>query len=356
MIKVFLFILGFGLLLGATYTSSENTVETTWEQYQSPEEAGWSTEKLNKAKEYYRTLDSTAALAIYNGKILFSWGDITSSTNAHSVRKSFLNALYGIDLSDNGDQFLEQTLAELSIDDRQSLSDEEKQATVYDLLSSRSAVYHPAGEESLHMKRSRPKRGSHSPGSYYYYNNWDFNVLGTIYNHETNSDLFIQFKEKIADRIGMEDFDLRNTTYKFDSNSYHPSYLFRVSARDMARFGQLYLQDGMWNSEQIIPKEWIKTSTTLHAPVPSNNTYGYGLLWWVAEEGPYKDLGLYSAVGRYGQSIDIIPEKNLVFVHRVNSNRAGFKFLNKKVSQAERLQLLSMILAAKEQDINETET
>lgn len=72
-------------------------------------------------------------------------------------------------------------MAELGIDDNEPrLTDEEKRATVHDLLKARSGVYHPALYETARMKEKRPPRHSHASGTFWYYNNWDFNVLGTI--------------------------------------------------------------------------------------------------------------------------------------------------------------------------------
>nr|WP_246596196.1 serine hydrolase [Bacillus alkalicola] len=331
-----------GIALGAnTFFSSE----TTWEVHETPEEAGWSSEKLRQARRYYDSLHSTAAMAVYNGKVLFAWGDVTKNTNAHSIRKSFLNSLYGIHVEEDHIQ-LEDTLEKLGIYDFPDLTYEEKQAKVKHLLSSQSGVFHKAGEESWTMRRNRPLPGTHPPGSYFYYNNWDFNVLGTVFNQETEKDLFEEFKKQIANPIGMEDFSLDHTQYKYEvRRSIHPSYLFQVSARDMARFGQLFLQNGEWDGEQIIPESWIEESLKVHADVPGNNVYDYGYLWWVATSGPFSDLGMYSAVGRYGQSIDIIPELNLVFVHRVDSTSSTLG-LRRSVAQAQRLRLLEMVIDA----------
>jgi CubicO group peptidase (beta-lactamase class C family) len=322
-------------------------MSSSWLQYKDPEEAGWSTEKLKEAESYYKSLDSTAAMAIYNGKVLFAWGDIDKNTSIHSVRKSLLSGLYGIH-AEQGTIDINSTLEDLNINDFSSLSMKEKQATIEHLLTSSSGIYHRAGEESYHMRRSRPSRGSHLPGDYFYYNNWDFNVLGTIFNQETETDLFTEFSKKIAIPLGMEDFDLENMQYKFErGRSQHPSYLFKMSARDLARYGQLYLQKGKWDDEQIIPEKWIEESTKLQAPVPRNSVYGYGYLWWVADSTWYEDKEMYSAVGRRGQSIDIIPEENLVFVHRVNTDVHPLRLFMREVHQSDRLKLLEKVLDAK---------
>ena len=336
------------LIIGFIFTSfaTKKETETTWKKYDTPEEAGWSADKLREARQYYNSLNSTAAIGIYKGKVLFEWGDVSQNTNAHSVRKSLLSALFGIH-EEEGTVNLDETLDELNIDDDAQLSDVERQATIEDLLTSRSGVFLPAGEESRDMINRRPPRESHQSGTYFYYNNWDFNTLGTIFNRQTDSDIFEEFKEKIAIPLGMEDFNLNNTMYRMEAGrSSHPSYLFSMSARDMARFGQLYLQNGKWEGEQIIPEHWIERSTLPHAET-NNTVYDYGYLWWVASDNPLGDSGLFSAVGRHGQSIDVIREKDFVFVHRVDSSKTSVRFLYQGVNQRQRLRLLELILDSK---------
>jgi len=133
-------------------------------------------------------------------------GDVSRKVNVRSVRKSFLSALYGVAI-ERGQIKLESTLAQLGIDDTApSLAPEEKQATVRQLLMARSGVYHPAGYETQDQKLMRPPRGAHPPGTFWYYNNWDFNALGTIYQKQTGSDIFDSFDKVIARPIGMQDF------------------------------------------------------------------------------------------------------------------------------------------------------
>lgn len=86
-----------------------------------------------------------------------------------------------------------------------------------------------------------------------------------------------------------------------------------LRTRDYAKFGQLFLQDGEWNGKQVLPAEWVRDSTTNHAPVfhPERGT-GYGYQWWVPmpQTGPHK--GDFFAVGIYGQYIYVNPAANIV--------------------------------------------
>jgi len=75
---------------------------------------------------------------------------------------------------------------------------------------SRSGIYHAAAYEAPDAKAKRPRRGSHPPGTFWYYNNWDFNVLGFIYQKLANNNIFQAFEKQIARPIGMEDFTADN--------------------------------------------------------------------------------------------------------------------------------------------------
>jgi CubicO group peptidase (beta-lactamase class C family) len=133
-------------------------------------------------------------MASYNGQVFFSWGNVSQNYWSHSIRKAFLNSIFGIYV-ENGTINLDDSMQDLSIDDiPPSLTSQEKQAKVRHLLQSRSGVYHPAAAEAQIMKDTRPQRGSHPPGTFYYYNNCDFNVLGTIFEQESDTKIFEEFK------------------------------------------------------------------------------------------------------------------------------------------------------------------
>jgi CubicO group peptidase (beta-lactamase class C family) len=280
-------------------------------QYSFPVAQGWSFEKLSRALLYAREIGSTAVIVLHDGKVVLEWGQTTLRIKSHSVRKSLLSALYGISV-EKGFIDLNSTMAELGIDDRPPvLSEEEKQATILDLLKARSGIYHEAAAESENMRRRRPSRGAFAPSEHWYYNNWDFNALGTIFERQTNLTIGQAFKEWIAEPIGMQDFRVEDVHYWWETVSLHPSYPFWISARDLARFGQLYLQMGRWEDQQVIPKSWIEDSI-----IPYSQTYnegGYGYMWWIHPSGSYY------AEGYMGQFVVIIPELKLVVVNRVFS-------------------------------------
>jgi CubicO group peptidase (beta-lactamase class C family) len=275
-----------------------------------PAAAGWSRERLNAALAYAGTLRPTGLMIVQDGRAVAEWGDVRRKVNVASVRKSLLGALFGIAVAE-GRIGLDDTLAAMGVDDKPpALTAAEKQATVRDLLTARSGVYHPAAYETADIKRKRPARGSHAPGTYWFYNNWDFNALGTIYRERTGEDIFESFARRIARPIGMEDFSAKDGAYVLDASSVHPAYPFSLSARDAARFGQLFLDGGTWHGRQVVPAAWVQESTTAYSHT-KRGSLGYGYLWWVLNPETFGP-GAILASGYGGQMIAVVPARRLV--------------------------------------------
>ncbi|NTJ35846.1 serine hydrolase [Agrobacterium rhizogenes] len=294
-------------------------------QSSDPASAGWSVDRLKAAQDYAATLKPTAVMVVQDGRVIASWGDVSREVNVASVRKSLLSALYGIAVS-KGRISLGSTLADLGIDDKAPvLTHAEKQATVRDLLMARSGIYHIAAYETADIRQKRPERGSHAPGTFWFYNNWDFNALGTIYRQQTGEDIFQSFAQRIAAPIGMEDFTARDGSYSLEKSSIHPAYPFTMSARDLARFGQLFLDGGQWNGKQVVPPAWVQESTTALSQ-PSDHNSGYGYMWWTLRTDQWGQGGAFNA-GYGGQVVAYVPEKRLVVVQTVDpsQNRRGIE-------------------------------
>lgn len=316
-----------------------------WEKAGAPEDLGYSSPKLEAARRYSETIPTAAVMVVVGGVVLTEWGETTKKFNIHSIRKSFLSALYGIHVN-AGAIDLTKTMEELGIDDNEpSLTEIEKKATVHQLLKARSGVYHPALYETAGMKARRPERHSHEPGTFWYYNNWDFNVLGTVFRNLTKTDIFHEFERAIAEPIGMQDFTAADGTYVTGADSVHAAYPFRMTARDMARFGLLFLRKGRWEGRQIIPRQWVEDSTTSYSDAGESGGYAY--LWWIAVDGRHLanvtlEDGAYSARGAGGHHILVIPSHDMVIVHRVDTD-----IRDNRVESEEFGALVKMILDAR---------
>jgi CubicO group peptidase (beta-lactamase class C family) len=209
-------------------------------------QSAWSAAALAEAQKFSEQIHSTGVVIVHRGAVVAEWGNTTKRTELASVRKSLLSALIGIAVAD-GKISLDSTLAQLGIDDNPpALTEVEKQATVRMLLQARSGIYHPALYETAAMARARPTRGSHAPGAFFYYNNWDFNALGTIYERATGTGIYDALDRLIAKRSACRTIG-RATAYFTGADSIHRAYPLRMSARDLARFALLYLRDGKWS-------------------------------------------------------------------------------------------------------------
>jgi CubicO group peptidase (beta-lactamase class C family) len=301
---------------------------SSWQQISSLEKASWSKDKLLAARQYANadSIHTSAVMVVQGGEVVDQWGDFDKKIDSYSIRKTLLSALYGI-YSAEGVIDISQTLEQLGIDDSPDpLTSEEKQARVVDLLRARSGVYHLVDFETESMTKARPARGSHAPGTFWYYNNWDFNVLGAIFEKKTGLKIGDAFYQRIAKPIGMQDFQPTDVFYFGGPASVHPAYHFEITARDLARFGLLYLRRGRWNGKQIVPEAWVEKSSHASEMVKSNGVDlgGYEYLWWVDYGGvhfPEVSLpGIYSARGSGGHYLFIIPTLDIVVVHRTDND------------------------------------
>lgn len=304
----------------------------------TPEQAGYSPEKLEALRALLRESGSDSLVLVHGGRIFFEYGDIRRKLLVHSMRKPLLNALYGIHEA-RGDIDLRASLGTLGIDDTPpALDDTEKSAKLEDMLKSRSGVYHPAAAEAESMSMRRPARGSHPPGTFYYYNNWDFNVSGLVLERAIGRRLYDAFDEEIARPLGMLDYRNRIVVPAADGRpddpdadgyylhepekSRYPAWHFRMSAHDLALFGQLYLQRGQWKGRQIVPAEWIARSTRPYSIEDPEYGLAYGMLWNVlVPESPEEPPSFYhTGVGVH--MLGVYPKHELMMVHRVDTERA----------------------------------
>lgn len=310
--------------------------------------AGFSKAGLANLKEALADVHSAAFMIVADGDVVLTHGDITKDYNIHSIRKSFLTALIGIAV-DAGEIDLDKTMGELGIDDREPLTDEEKTATYRKLIQARSGVYHPAAYETAAMAAARPPRHSHRPGNFWYYDNWDFNVSGRLYEMHTGWPIHIAFAKKIAEPLCMQDYDIGQMRYVYEETTLYPAYPFRMSARDMALFGQLYLQDGIWDGERILPAGWVSESTrAISITGHSGTRSGYGYMWWVTatdetEATEKIPIDSYTANGAGGHRITVLPGLKLVVVNRMDTDVRG----GPRLDSARYDEILRLVLAAR---------
>jgi len=309
--------------------------DSSWEYVKDPSSQGWDTSKLKKLKQFIiDSANTTGMMVIQHGKVIFSYGDLKELSYIASCRKSVLSILYG-PFVESGKINLNSTLKQLNIDDVHGLLPIEKKATILNLLTARSGVYHEPsywGDEYA----IAPKRGSVKPGSFFLYNNWDFNLAGYLFEKLSGIGIYDAIDSMLAKPLKMEDWDKKIQHKDSDTlKSIYPAYPMWFSTRDMARIGYLMLRNGQWMDKQITQTNWVHTITTpftsfkemtaFKAPYYKDGAYmryfGYGYLWWVWDSpnnvGVYK--GAYTAQGNFGQYITILPALDLVIAHKTKA-------------------------------------
>ncbi len=288
-----------------------------------------TTLKLEKFWSAARSLGARAVVIKSGSRTLLSKGAVREPMRIASIRKSIISTLYGIAVDDEK-MDLSLTLKQLGINDYQPLTDVESRATIRHLLQARSGVYIPTASETSAMKAKRPSRGQYLPGEHWYYNNWDFNVLGEIYQRITGKDLFMAVQKQIAKPLRWRDFDpYRHTRWSYDTdNPRFPAYQLKLSTRDLARFGQMFLRNNIVGKKNLISDAWIKESTRPYSVTGKDGwSSGYGYMWWLASN-PSTDaaknlpLDMFTAAGNGGRYVTVVPSRELVIAVQPNE-RSG---------------------------------
>lgn len=150
------------------------------------------------------------------------------------------------------------------------------------------------------------------PGTRFRYANNDIllamRALRTALSEERHRDFPAR---ALFDRIGM-----KHTVAETDwQGNYISSSQVWTTARDLARFGLLYLDDGVWNGERILPEGWRTYVTTPSGPQPASG-FGYGATFWLMNKVPGVPADTFSANGNRGQYVVIVPSRGIVIVRR----------------------------------------
>jgi CubicO group peptidase (beta-lactamase class C family) len=169
------------------------------------------------------------------------------------------------------------------------------------------------------------------PGTRYAYLNSDPLSLGKIIRDtvEARGEDYLTFPQRaLFDRIGVRSAVLETDPW---GNFILSGYDY-VSARDWVRFGLLYLQDGVWKGERILPEGWTKFVAT---PAPANSTENYGGMFWLNREPKMDQVprDAYWSAGFMGQVTMVIPSRNLVVVRMGPSPGGVYPYLNETIGR-----------------------
>ena len=261
-----------------------------------------------------------AFVVLHEGKVVaerYREG-ITADTKllSWSMAKSFTNALAGIMYGDD----LVDVFAPTGIPEWQS--DARKAITLNDLMQMQSGLewnedYGNRSDVNLMLHRETDmgryaidKPLEHEPGTFWYYSSGSTNIVMRYLRGKFASDkeFLAYYRERLFAPLG-----IRNAVFEPDMSGtpVGSSYLY-ISARDFARFGQLYLDDGCVGEKRILPEGWVEYTTT----PASDSKDGYGAFFWLNKDKYWPDIpeDMFNCQGHDGQEVFIIPSKDLVVV------------------------------------------
>lgn len=233
-----------------------------------------------------------------------------------SMAKSFVNALVGMMVKDS----LIDIHAPLPIPEWQD--DDRKTITLHDLMQMQSGLewnedYGARSDVNvmLHCEEDMglyalQKPLEYKPGTHWYYSSGSTNIVVRYLRSLFSSDeAFLSYmRERLFAPLG-----IRNAIFEQDMSGtpVGSSYLY-ITAKNFARFGQMYLDDGCVDDERILPEGWVDYTCT----PASNSENRYGAFFWLNRGGKYPDVpkDMYWCDGHDGQCIFIIPSCQLVVV------------------------------------------
>lgn len=357
-------VLAISLSLLLLACSSNNSVSLTNSDTQRDDD--WPTTTLDesgfdlvKMQQLTQRLESAwhpnahMVLVAYQGKLVYekylsgddeSWGvqvglrefDENSLHDLRSISKSVTSLLLGIALGDNFEAALSRPIIEYFPEFAEQVADGVERVTLHHVLTMSAGfqwnemevpysnlnnderrMYHVA--DPVQYVLSKPLYSE--PGERWYYNGGMTMVIAALIE-KISGQPFLEFAhEKLSAPLGIsEEYVEWRGLGIWRSRISLPSAAsgLRTRIRDLAKIGALMLNDGRWQGQQLVPREWVRLSSQRHMEQTFPNwsldgIYGYGYQWWPANfRGEYGEFSALAGVGYGGQRLFVIPEKDMV--------------------------------------------
>jgi CubicO group peptidase (beta-lactamase class C family) len=286
-----------------------------------PEDHGIDPARLAEADtEIFTKLpDVYSLLVVRHGYLVYekyyAGSDATANFGLRSVTKNFASAMIGIALRDGYLKSVDQKVADLLPELFAQVDDARKaDITVRHLLNMTSGFAWdetnaylplPPGQSVGQAIVGLPLESA--PGSQFNYSSAASQLLSIVFTRVTGKTMWDVAARELFTPIGIP-----NTHWPADQDGNSEAYSGLVMpARELAKFGFLYLNGGAWDGRQIIPADYARASVDRNAavPVPDDGLYGY--LWWLVEDRGHQ---AFMAAGYGGQYVYIAPDLDLLVV------------------------------------------
>ena len=303
------------------YTSKDeekiNETQEIWEwQKDTPESQDVDSSVLNNLHNTYENNSPVLASCIVRNEVIIDEYykdryDETSVFAMNSTSKSITSATFGIALDKGYIDGTDTLILEYFPEILTSGSEYRNRITIWNLLTQTSGINYTDDSNWLEWRTSEnwvdyilnlPVTAE--PGTTFRYSTGNTHLLSAIVGQATGTKLYEFGKEYLFDKVGMNSVVCETDAQGISDGGNG----FSMNIYDMLKFGQLYLNKGVWEGEQIISSEWIEESTSVQFE-RSSGTADYGYQWWVRT---FQGYDAYFSQGHYGQFIFVIPELNLV--------------------------------------------
>jgi len=341
----------------------------TWLR-RKPEEVGMDSALLDQALAYAKTQASTIpsdfstqvetfgrvlgplpkmrgdtnGIIIRHGYIVAEWGDTNRIDPTYSVAKSFLSTLCGLAIDRGMIKSVHDPMKQYATDDGYTSPHNAKITWENHLQQTSEWEGSMFGKNSDFVgveefgRGQRQPRMIKEPGTFWEYNDVRINRMSLTLLEVWQKPLPLVLKNEIMDRIGASNtwqyhgyfnsqVRIKGKMVESVSGGTRWGGGLWINARDMARFGYLFLRRGNWKGNQIISENWIKMATT-----PTTIGQDYGFLWWLNTQGkqyPDAPRNSFSALGAGSNTIWIDPEHDLVVVWRWHRDRSANELFKK---------------------------
>jgi CubicO group peptidase (beta-lactamase class C family) len=261
-----------------------------------------------------------ALLVVRHGYLVFeeyyNGFEADDRDNVRSITKSVTSALVGIALANGDIESLDVTVADFF---PEYVADDDQGAiTLRDLLMMRSGLKWgeanwqviPLWESDLdQMGRILSLPLEYPPGEHWNYSTADAHLIGGILTRAAGVSLL-----DYADAHLFEPLGIVGAEWDTDSQGYNVGGSgLSLTPGEMAKFGYLYLNGGLWDGEQIVPADWVALTTTAQ-----DEETDYGYLWWRGEREFFSGYPAFAALGYGGDMVFVYPALDLLVVAKTS--------------------------------------
>ena len=311
-------------------SKSANSNSFTWET-ELPQNLNLKKEKIDTFLNSLKNTEVTSCIIVKDGKIAceyYKTGYNQNSTFAmHSVSKSITSAVTGIAIQ-NGYFNLDDPITKFFPELKEKKDKRYEKITVRELLRNTSGLVSTDSGLWGEWRKSDDwiqflfdRAIKYDPGKTFEYSTGNTHIISAIIQKTTGKTLYEYGKKVLFEPLGLKSARIDKAPEGICDGG-NGAYL---TARDMARFGLLYLNKGKWLGKQLIPEEWIDESVKIQTP----NMARYGYQWWIRWFGK-KELRGFFAHGWGEQVIAVIPQANLIitFSSRYPNNNKNSMYWN----------------------------